>query len=43
MLVLNYNSSAICYYDHSGGGVMIYCNDGSHMIWGSPYRFVECR
>ena len=37
-----YNSSAICHYDHSGG-VMAYCEDGSHMGSGSLCQFVECR
>ena len=37
-----YNSSAICHYDHSGG-VMAYCEDGSHLGWGSKCHFSECR
>ena len=37
-----YNSSAICHYDHSGG-VMAYCEDGSHIGSGSKCRFIECR
>ena len=37
-----YNSSAICHYDHIGG-VMAYCEDGSHLGWGSKCHFIECR
>ena len=37
-----YNSSDICYYDHSDG-VMAYCEDGSHIGRGSLCRYIECR
>ena len=37
-----YNSSHICHYDHSDG-IMAYCEDGSHMGWGSMCRHIECR
>ena len=37
-----YNSSAICHYDQTGG-VMAYCEDGSHINKGSECHFVECR
>ena len=37
-----YNSSAICHYDHSGG-VMAYCEDGSHINTGSKCHFIACR
>ena len=37
-----YNSSAICHYDHSGG-VMVHCEDGSHINRGSKCHFIECR
>ena len=37
-----YNSSQICHYDHSDG-MMAYCEDGSHMGWGSLCRYIECR
>ena len=36
-----YNSSDICYYDHSDG-IMAYCEDGSHIGRGSLCRYVEC-
>ena len=36
-----YNSSAICHYDHSGG-VMAYCEDGSHLGKGNLCKYVEC-
>ena len=37
-----YDSSHICLYDHSDG-VMAYCEDGSHMGWGSLCSYIECR
>ena len=36
-----YNSSAICHYDHSGG-VMTFCEDGSHLGNLSLCQCIEC-
>ena len=37
-----YNSSAICYYDHSGG-MTTFCEDGSHLVNLSLCHYIECR
>ena len=37
-----YNSSEICYYDHSGG-MMTFCEDGSHLANLSLCQYIECR
>ena len=36
-----YNSSAICHYDHSGG-MMTFCEDGSHLANLSLCQYIEC-
>ena len=36
-----YNSSAICHYDHSGG-MMTFCEDGSHLANVSLCQYIEC-